>query len=293
MPLQLSQELLNQYRANTFNTLPGQRLTTADQAVDFVNQRGFAFFWPIKNVIMPSLWVAAAGDRPVPDEHDDPGHVTWGWKDGLLGKRRWYYARILRKRNTMISLDLVPCFYALSPNYGDYTEDYLIDYQSGQLPLPAKVIYETLLREGPLDTIALRKLAGFTNQGSDSEFNGAIDLLQTTFRILPIGVAEAGAWRYAFIYEIVARHYPDLPERAHPISEPEARQKLLATYLTSVGAVPVKEIHRVFGYAPLNWPTMIIERDLGKMADRGEIHPDVQIEGIKAPCIATQALVES
>jgi hypothetical protein len=292
MSIQLSQEQLNQYRAGTFRTLPGQRLTSPDQAVDFVNERGFVFFWPIKNVIMPSLWAAVAGDRPVPDEHDDPGHITWNWKDSLLGKRRWYYARILRKRNTMISLNLLPCFYALSPNYGDYAEDYLIDYESGQLPLPAKVIYETILREGPLDTIALRKLAGFTNQGSDSEFNSALDLLQTTFRILPIGVAEAGAWRYAFIYEIVARHYPDLSERAHPISEPEARQALIATYLASVGAVPVKEIHRIFGYTPLNWPTAIIERDLGKMAERGEVHLDVQIDDAKAIHIATASLIQ-
>lgn len=291
MPIQLPLEILNQYRAHTFHTT--HRITSADEAVEYVNQRGFVFFWPIKNVTMPSLWVAAAGDRPVPDEHDDPGHVTWGWKDAMLGKRRWYYARVLRKRNTMISLDLAPCFYALSPNYGDYNEDYLIDYESGQLPLPAKLVYETILREGPLDTLALRKKAGFTSQGTDSEFNGALDLLQTTFRILPIGVAEVGAWRYAFIYEVVARHYPDLPERAHPISEPEARQKLIATYLASVGAVPVKEIHRIFGYAPLNWPAPVIERDLGKMAARGEIHQDVEIEGAKGPCVASQALVKA
>jgi hypothetical protein len=287
----LPQELLQQYRASTFHTQPGQRLTNADQAVDFVNERGFAFFWPIKNVLMPSLWVAAAGDRPVADEHDDPGHVTWGWKDALLGKRRWYYARVLRKRNTMISLDVAPYFYALSPNYGDYAEDYLIDYESGQLPLPAKLIYETLLREGPLDTIALRKLAGFTNRGSDSEFNGALDLLQTTFRVLPVGVAEAGAWRYAFIYEIVARHFPDLPERAHPISEPEARQKLMALYLDAVGAAPLKEIQRVFGTAPMGWSHAIIERDLGKMAERGEIVPEVEIEGEKRSYVGSRKLI--
>ena len=64
---------------------------------------------------MPSLWVAVAGDRPVPDEHDDPGHVTWGWKDGLLGKRRWYYGRVLRKRNTFISLDICLTFMRFPP----------------------------------------------------------------------------------------------------------------------------------------------------------------------------------
>lgn len=287
----LLQELLQQYRAITFHSKAGLRVTNADQAVDFVNERGFAFFWPIKNVLMPSLWVAAAGDRPVPDEHDDPGHVTWDWKDKLLSKRRWYYARILRKRNTMVSLDVAPYFYALSPNYGDYTEDYLIDYESGHLPLPAKMIYETLLREGPLDTIALRKLAGFTNRGSDAEFNGALDLLQTTFRVLPVGVAEAGAWRYAFIYEVVGRYFPDLPERAHPISEPEARQKLLSLYLDSVGAAPLKEIRRVFGTAPLNWPATVLERDLGKMAERGEIVREVEVEGVKDLCVGSRKLI--
>lgn len=289
--MQLSQETLLQYRAKTFRTLPGQQLNTAEEAVQYVNQRGFVFFWPIKNILMPSLWVAAAGDRPVADEHDDPGHKTWGWKDSLLGKRSWYYGRILRKRNTMIALDVVPYFYALSPNYGDFAEDYLIDYESGQLPLPAKLIYEAILREGPLDTIALRKLAGFTNKGTDAEFNGALDLLMTTFRVLPVGVAEAGAWKYAFIYEIAARHFPDLAERAHPISEPEARQKLVALYLNSVGAATVKEVQKIFGTAPMNWPSNILERDLGKMEGRGEIALGVEVEGVKEKCVVSGKLM--
>ncbi len=149
------------------------------------------------------------------------------------------------------------------------------------------------MREGPLDTVSLRKAAGFTSRSSDAEFNSALDLLQTTFRILPIGVAEAGAWRYAFIYEIVARHYPDLPERAHPISEPEARQKLISLYLDSVGAVPEKEIQRVFGYAPMNWPAAVLERDLGKLAARGEILREVEVEGEKEKCAASRKFIET
>jgi hypothetical protein len=92
-------------------------IKTKEQAVDFVNTRGFIYFWPIKDVTLPSLWTAVAGSRPVADAHDDPGHVTWGWKDSLLGQRQWYYAKVLRKRATMISLETVPCFYALSENY--------------------------------------------------------------------------------------------------------------------------------------------------------------------------------
>ncbi len=287
----ISKEQLQQYRMQTFRTAPGLRIDSADEAVDFVNQRGYTFFWPIKNILMPSLWVAAAGDRPVADEHDDPGHVTWGWKDSLLGKRRWYYGRVLRKRNTMIALDVLPYFYALSPNYGDPDEDYLIDYEAGKLPLAAKLLYEALLREGPLDTISLRKGAGLTSRASDTEFNRALDELQTSFRILPVGVSEAGAWHYAFIYDIVPRHFPDIVEKAHPITEPEARQKLIALYLRSVGAAPLKEIQRVYGSSPHKWESARTERDLRKLEAQGEITCDLEVEGIKDSCFATVSLL--
>src|SRR5512147_2302622 len=134
----LSIETIRSYRADTFHLKPGQKVHHKEEAVQFVKERGFVFFWPIKEIVLPSLWVAAAGDRPVADAHDDPGHVTWGWKDSLLGQRRWYYAKILRKRGTMISMDLAPYFYALSENYGSPEEDYLTLYEQGRLTLEAK-----------------------------------------------------------------------------------------------------------------------------------------------------------
>ena len=112
----LTWEQIDAHRTKTYHLAPGLRVTNPEEAIDFVNERGFTFFWPIKDVTMPSLWAAVAGDRPVPDAHDDPGHITWGWKDELLGARKWYYAKVLRKRATLISLALAPHFYALSEN---------------------------------------------------------------------------------------------------------------------------------------------------------------------------------
>ena len=109
---------LKAYRAQTYHLKPALRLRSEDDAVRFVNERGFAYFWPIKGVELPSLWAAVAGARPVADAHDDPGHVTWGWKDKLLGAKKWFYAKFLRGRATMISLKTLPYFYALSENYG-------------------------------------------------------------------------------------------------------------------------------------------------------------------------------
>ncbi|MCL5276080.1 MAG: winged helix DNA-binding domain-containing protein [Chloroflexi bacterium] len=266
------QKRLRAYRAQTFRTAPDRRIASIDQAVSFVDERGFVFFWPIKDVTLPSLWAAAAGDRPVADAHDDPGHITWGWKDALLGKRRWYYAKVLRKKSTMISLAVAPYFYALSENFGSPEEDYLLQYEQGLLSLDAKAIYEALLREGPTHTVQLRRAAGMTNRDGDYRFNRALLELESDFKVLPIGVAQAGAWRYSFIEEIVARHYPQLPEQARAIGQGEARRKLAELVLRSVGAARAQELVKLFG-----WKIAAAERALGQLAEEGIVRRGIAI----------------
>ncbi len=261
----LNLDLLKAQRARTFNLPPHPKLATPFQALDLVNSRGFIYFWPIKGIDFPSLWTAVAGDRPVPNEHDDPGHVTWGWKDNALDQRIWYYAKVLRRKATIISLEIAPYFYALTENYGDYREDYLIPYEDGRLPQGAKQVYEAILDNGPLHTIDLRRLARMSN-ARDSEFNKALEILQADFKILPIGVAQAGSWNYAFIYEITARYYPDLSEKARHIGEAEARAKLLELYFQSVGAAQMRDVNKLF-----RWGNAITERTVKRLVEKGNI----------------------
>jgi hypothetical protein len=246
MPI-LDLKKLNSHRARTFRLPPSPRVASPKAAHDFVNTRGFIYFWPIKGIDLPSLWTAVAGNRVVADKHDDPGHITWGWKDNALGKKIWYYAKILRRKATMISLEVAPYFYALSENYGSPEEDYLLAYEEGRLTQAAKQVYEALLKEGALNTIDLRRAAKLAN-ARESEFNKALEVLQSDFKILPMGVSEAGAWKYSFIYEIVSRHYPDLAEKARFISESDARGKLAALYFDSVGAAPERDVNKLFGW---------------------------------------------
>ncbi len=262
-------ERLEAYRSETFRTAAGLRVGSIQQAVAFVEQRGFIFFWPIRGVLLPSLWVAVAGDRPVAAEHDDPGHVTWGWKDSLLGERRWYYGKVLRKRATLISMQVAPCFYALSHNFGSPEEDYLDQYERGLLNREAKLIYEKLLREGPTDTVALRRATFMTTRSSNYRFGRALAELQADFKILPVGVARAGAWRYAFVYDLVHRHLPQLPERARRIGERDARRELLLLYLRSVGAAPLAQARKLFGWAPQDLEGALQDLVEGGRARRG------------------------
>ena len=263
---ELSEKRLREYRQDAFRLK--HRVRSVDDALDFVNERGFIFFWPIKDLVFPSLWSAAAGDRPVPEEHDDPGHVTWDWKDSMLGKRRWYYARVLRRRNTIISLASAPFFYALSQNFGDPEGDYLEQYRSGRMTQEAKAIYESLLREGPLDSIALRRSARLASLDNHNRFNKALDDLQVDFKVLPTGVSDAGSWHYSFIYDLTFRHFPEIPEEARFIQENQARARLAELFWRSLGAAPPAYLSRAFG-----WGRETAEGTAGRLVQAGILVP--------------------
>ena len=280
MPI-LDLNKLNKYRARTYRLSPFSRVSSPKAALDFVNTRGFIYFWPIKGIELPSLWTAVAGNRVVADKHDDPGHITWGWKDNALGKKKWYYAKILRRKATMISLEVAPYFYALSENYGSPEEDYLLSYEEGRLSQAAKQVYEALLNEGAMHTIDLRSASKLTN-AKESEFNKALEVLQADFKILPVGVAKAGAWKYAFIYEIVTRHYPELPEKARFINEAEARRKLIELYFESLGAAQERDVSKLFG-----WQKELITRAMTSLVEKQKLveleHPTQKGEWFAVP----------
>jgi hypothetical protein len=269
-----SLDRIRSYRARTFRYLPGHRITSRDEAVAYVNERGFIYFWPIRDITLPSLWVAVAGDRPVADEHDDPGHVTWGWKDALVGSREWYYAKVLRKKATMIALDIAPYFYALTENYGAPEDDHISLYEQGRMTQEAKSVYEAILDTGPLDTIALRRAARLSNPESDARFNKALADLQAGFMLVPVAVTQAGAWHYAFAYDIVARYYPEIPEKARFIGELDARRKLVELYFRSVGAGQKRDVVMLFGWKPEE-----AEATIQHLIEKGILRGGVEIEG--------------
>jgi hypothetical protein len=283
---EISTEALAAYRAQTFHLPPAPRIKSPEEVLDWLNERRFIYFWPIKGVTLPNVWTAVAGDRPVAEAHDDPGHVTWGWKDGALGKRIWYYAKVLRKKATLISLEAAPYFYALSENFGSPEEDHIVMYEEGRLTLAAKQVYEALL-DGPMNTLDLRKAARLTSPQSETEFNRALETLQADFKILPVGVAEAGAWKYAFIYALTAYHYPDLPEKARLVNESEARQKLAGWYFQSVGAAQMRDVARLFGWGP-----EITRRVVNRLVEGGKLAGGLALAGQPGEWLALPELVK-
>lgn len=268
--MKISTKKLITYREERYRVNSDRQLENIKQAEQFVKKRGFIFFWPIKGMELPSLWTAVAGNRPVANAHDDPGHITWAWKDESLGKKLWYYGKILRRKGTMISFDLAPFFYSLSRNFGNPEEDILIDFYDGLLSKEAKLIFEVILKNGPSDTISIRQGTNMTSKETNYPFEKAIAYLQSDFKIVPVGISDSGGWRYSFIYDLVHRHYPELPANAHNLTEQFSRKKILNKYFESVGAAKFQQIKQLFG-----WNKPEIQTALEDMINEGLIYGGV------------------
>jgi hypothetical protein len=277
---------VQEYRQKTFRFQPMLRVKSEADAISYVKERGFIYFWPIRGITLPSLWGAVAGDRPVADAHDDPGHVTWGWKDQNLGGHHWYYGKVLRKKATMISLSLAPYFYALSENYGSPEDDYRTLYEQGLMTQEARLVYEVLLDQGVMDTPALRRATHLSSRASESRFNRAMADLQADFKIVPVSVTQAGAWHYAFAYDIVPRHYPDIPEKAQNITERQARRELAFHYLRSLGAAQIRDLQRLFA-----WRAATVDFALNQLLEENILERGFQIEGLAGEWVVLKDLL--
>jgi hypothetical protein len=228
---------------------------------------------------IPNLFHAIAGRvRPVPVEHDDADiGKCWGWKDESLDKKWWYYGKLLRRRATLVSLDVLPYFCALSENYGDI-RDYLTEYEDGRMTAEAKAVYEAILENGPLDTVRLRREARMSAESAKSRFDRALVELQVGLKVLPIGVAHTGAWNYAFICELFQRWFPEVPEQAQAIKRSEARRVLVLRYIDNVVATDRKMIAKVFHV--LKWTPKELDRTITALLEQRTV-TEMKIEGIQ------------
>ncbi len=189
-----------------------------------------------------------------------------------------------RTRRPVITRVFANCEQSLlSENYGDYEHDYMEEYRAGKLSAEAKAIYEALLKNGALDAVRLRREARMSSEAAKSRYDKALTELQVSLKVLPIGIAEAGAWRYAFIYELLPRWLPQTPEKARAIGRGQARRAILNQYLRNVIASTPQVAARLFG-----WSLAETRQAAEALAEEGHLTLDVKVTGIKERQIVTR-----
>jgi hypothetical protein len=168
-------------------------------------------------------------------------------------------------------------------------DDYLAEYEDGRMTAEAKAIYEAILENGPLDTVRLRREARMSAESAKSRFDRALVELQVGLKVIPIGVAEAGAWNYAFVYELFQRWFPDIPEEAQAIKRSEARRTLLLKYLDNVVAADRKMIDKVFHI--LRWTPTESERTIAALLEENTIQ-EMRVKGVKQPQLVSTRVLD-
>lgn len=262
----IKQQEIEKYRKATYHYDPHLKLTSESDAIQFVNERGFIFFWPINGTSLPSLWVATAGNRPVPNNHDDPGHITWRWKDALLDKKVWYYAKLLRGKSTIISLEFMDHFITLSNTASQGMEEFEYLYRIGKRSRLDLEIFSQLTQFGPLDAISLKQRVLHTHTFSDGEYGRALICLQTQFNILPIGISENGRWRYSYLYDTLEHYFPQKFNASAQIPKNAAHKKILNALIRSNGVSTLLEMKKLLG-----WEIFDIQNTLDALQSTGKI----------------------
>ncbi len=260
-----------------YHRTPELRLRNEEQALQFVNEVGFCFLFGDQDVEIPTLWAAVTGSgRDVPNDHYDADvGRTWEWKDSLPVHGLIYYGKLLRGKPTLVSLALLPCFYALSANYGEL-DDYLEQYRDGLLSIEARNVYEVLLREGALATSRLRQLVGLPGGGTNARrFDRALAELQVNLQIAKVGISDANRWGYAYVYDLFLRRFPDVPGRAKNLGAAEAMSRLLLCYLHNVVVQSETMAQRLFRWDAREWGPL-----LASLVQRGLLRRDLSVAGL-------------
>lgn len=221
-----------------------KRVTTASDAIRFIDDVGFCLLFPITGLPLPSLYFACA--RREPANWDRYCLLIWKWKDEFGRRRRAFYSKCFRGRGTFISLALLPHFLALeSSAYG--VGDYDRAYSAGRISADARTLWEALGSHGPLATLALRHACKFDSTAGNRRFKKAILQLSRLLLVVHSGAEqETDSWA-SNRFELTAHAFPAAVAAARKIDPAEARRILAAKYLEWHPHPAPRTIARLFG----------------------------------------------
>ena len=127
-----------------------------------------------------------------------------------------------------------------------------------------------------MHSIRLSKEVHMASEGkSRARFDRALTELQVGLKVLPVGVVDAGAWHYAFMYELLPRWLPQVPEKARQISREDARRAILDRYLRNVIHTTPREAARLF-----SWSLAETQKTIERLVDERLAKMDVKVAGI-------------
>jgi hypothetical protein len=232
-------------RQQTNEILWPRRVSTPSLAVRFIDHCGFCVLFPLKNILLPSLYFAVSRRPGI--RWDKYAQLVWKWKDELPKKRRAFYGKYFKGRGTFLSLKFLPHLLAMHGTAAEPDEAEAF-YKTGRISREALDLWQALASFGPLPTLELRHASKMETQAGNQRFKKAMLELQSLLIVTHSGVErETEAWA-SNRFELVTRAFPKQIAEAGKLSAEEARTALVTQYRTLYPFASPVQIARLFGW---------------------------------------------
>jgi len=210
--------------------LPSKRVSTLKAAERLIAKLGFVLAFPADEIMLPSLFEAAAGPDAVAfqDGMGEPESLVWDYKDALPAAGAAWSGKLLHRRASLVSPDLLALLYE---GEGESNDHHAFDLSREAHQIAAA------LEGGALPTSALRELIG-----NRSRYDRAIGELHRRLLVTSAGVREQAAGWPVVMVELTCRVF-DVGGRA---DRSLATQRFLGTVLAATPA----HLAKAFGWTP-------------------------------------------
>ncbi len=188
-------------------------------------------------------------DIPLPKLYDCAADDAdwWAWKDLLQVRRLAYNGRLVRRKATLVSMELLPAFLAVYLTGGGYAM-HEEEYYWGKLGQLANTVAEYLDRNGPTPTDVLRRAVVPQGKEHTRRFHSALFELQSKFKIASVGL-EDRSWGVRVLDLFVNWVPPKIERSAEKMTRDEAIRRISEAFLNTAGAVPEDLLPRMFGWS--------------------------------------------
>ncbi|MBI5118817.1 winged helix DNA-binding domain-containing protein [Candidatus Poribacteria bacterium] len=273
MSTTLSKKDILDYRRRTWHTQGSKGLRTLDEAAEFLDVVGMCLLFACEDIPLPKVYAVAA------DEAD-----WWAWKDLLQQHKRAYNGRIVRHKATLVSMNLLPAFFALYLTGGGHAM-YEEEYYWGKLGWLANEIAQYLDRNGPTPAGVLRRALVAPGKENTRRFHSALFELQSKFKIVSVGI-EDKSWGVR-VLDLFMNWLPGrLEGAAESMPREEALQYVASAFVETAGAIPEAMLARMFG-----WSVVESAHAIDSLVSRGELNRIRLRSKMPAPWIASPKLL--
>jgi hypothetical protein len=216
----------------------------ADQfrkAARFVEKAGLAYlFGGAKAGDLPNLHFELTG-RDAIEEWNDSTELVWESRVELPRLGVAWFGEWLKGRGTFIALRMLPAALGWLGRSSEVEDDVA---QAWKISEDAGMIYEAILSEGPIATVALRRAVSLEQTDDAPTFQRSLKGLQRGLFITTYGhLQETGAWASS-VYEPTVRAFPiheEIPGRD------AALETLVDAYRKASPSPDQRKAARLFG----------------------------------------------